>query len=300
MSESKYEEKTEPANAMTVDVEDYFQVSAFEKYISRENWKNQEYRIESNIDQILSLFDQYGVSCTFFMLGWVAEKSPVMVQRISDEGHEIASHGYEHVRVTKQKEEEFREDVTKTKQILEDISGQEIKGYRAASYSIGEGNLWALDVLQETSHSYSSSIYPIRHDLYGMPRAPRFPFYNGVGGILEIPVTTLQIAGHRLPCGGGGYFRLLPYWVYRKMLKRVNREEQQSGVFYFHPWEIDPSQPRQSNLDIKTRFRHYINLGVMKKRLENLLTDFEWRRMDQIFLNKSYSVIDLRQEPNNV
>ncbi len=300
MSEFKFEEKKEPANAMTVDVEDYFQVSAFEKYISRDNWKNQEYRIESNIDQILSLFDQHDILCTFFILGWVAEKSPVMVQKISDAGHEIASHGYEHARVTQQNEEEFREDVTKTKRILEDISGQEIKGYRAASYSIGEGNLWALDVLQKTSHSYSSSIYPIRHDLYGMPGAPRFPFYNGVGGILEIPVTTLQIAGHRLPCGGGGYFRLLPYWVYKKMLKRVNREEQQSGVFYFHPWEIDPGQPRQSNLDIKTRFRHYINLGVMKKRLENLLTDFEWGRMDQIFLNKSYSVIDLRQEPNHV
>lgn len=272
------------ANAMTVDVEDYFQVSAFEKYIDRNSWDSREYRVEGNVDKILALFAKSGISATFFTLGWIAERSPDMVRRIVDQGHELASHGYSHVRVTQQKPEEFRQDVIRTKKLLEDIGGQEVKGYRAASYSIGESNLWALEVLESIGHKYSSSIYPIRHDLYGMPGAPRFAFYPNNGELKEIPITTVQFFNQRLPSGGGGYFRLLPYRIYKMMLRHVNSKDKQSGVFYFHPWEIDPEQPRQKEISFKTRFRHYLNLSVMESRLSRLLKDFNWDRMDRIFL----------------
>ncbi len=272
-------------NAMTVDVEDYFQVSAFEGHIDRSQWDSLSSRVEANTDRILGLFSDADVKATFFTLGWVAERYPELVRRIVNSGHELASHGYSHVRVTQQTPAEFRADVEKTKKLLEDLGGMAVKGYRAASYSIGADNLWALDELAEAGYLYSSSIYPVRHDLYGMPDAPRFAFHpRGETGILEVPITTLRIGGHNLPCGGGGFFRLYPYAVSRWALHRVNQNEGQSGMFYFHPWEIDPGQPRQPGLGLKTRFRHYLNLGRMESRLRALLRDFEWDRMDRTFL----------------
>ena len=274
-------------NAMTVDVEDYFQVSAFEGHIDRAQWDTLPCRVEANTDRILALFEAAGVKATFFTLGWVAERYPALIRRIVDGGHELASHGYFHVRVTQQQPAEFRADVEKTKKLLEDIGGVVVKGYRAPSYSIGAGNLWALDELSDAGYLYSSSIYPVKHDLYGMPKAPRFAFRpRGEAGILEVPITTLRLGRRNLPCGGGGFFRLYPYAVSRRALRYVNQREGQSGMFYFHPWEIDPGQPRQPGLGLKTRFRHYLNLGRMESRLRALLDDFEWDRMDHIFLDK--------------
>ena len=270
-------------NAMTVDVEDYFQVSAFEGTIDREDWSHLPCRVEENTNRILELFGNHAIHATFFMLGWVAERYPNLVRRIVDSGHELASHGYSHIRVTQQQPDEFREDICRTKGLLEDIGGCEVRGYRAASYSIGASNLWALDVLQESGYKYSSSIYPIRHDLYGMPEAPRFAFHHNDLELLEIPVTTVSVFNRTFPSGGGGYFRLLPYSVSRWAMRRVNRVDGQSCVFYFHPWEIDPDQPRQKGISPKTRLRHYLNLRRMKPRLENLLRDFRWDRMDQVF-----------------
>ncbi len=271
---------------MTVDVEDYFQVSAFEKHIRRDQWNILPCRVESNTNRVMDLFDKHGVKATFFMLGWVAERYPQLVRRIVDHGHELASHGYSHVRVTQQLPNEFREDVVHTKKLLEDIGGVVVRGYRAASYSIGARNLWALDVLAETGHLYSSSIYPIKHDLYGMPEAPRFAFYPHPNKrLLEIPVTTVSMFDRKLPCGGGGYFRFFPYAVSRWAMKRVNQHDRQPCIFYFHPWEVDPEQPRQQGISAKTRFRHYINLHRMERRLEALLKDFRWGRMDHLFLD---------------
>lgn len=267
---------------MTVDVEDYFQVSAFERYIARSDWDEQECRVERNIDRILQLFDRHGVKATFFTLGWIAERYPQMIQRIVEQGHELASHGWSHVRVTQQDPIAFKQDVSRTKSFLEDLSGQEIIGYRAASYSISASNLWALDVLRETGHKYSSSIYPIKHDLYGMPEAPRFAFRPGDDDFLEFPVTTVKIGSKNLPCGGGGWFRLVPYAGMRWAMQRVNEVDRESAIFYFHPWEIDPDQPRQNGIDAKTRFRHYLNLGRMEARLDRLLGDFSWGRMDEV------------------
>lgn len=271
---------------MTVDVEDYLHVSAFEKHIRREDWDHLPCRVERNTERILDIFAERQVRATFFMLGWVAERYPGLVRRLVAEGHELASHGYSHVRVTEQTPREFREDVIRNKQLLEDLAGGSVTGYRAASYSIGEKNLWALDVLQETGHRYSSSIYPIRHDLYGMPSAPRFPFFpNGAGGLLEIPVTTVEVFKQKLPCGGGGYFRLLPYPVSRWAMRRVNERDGKPCIFYFHPWEIDPEQPRQQGIGLKTRVRHYLNLARTEDRLRRLMGDFQWDRMDRIFLD---------------
>jgi len=271
-------------NAMTVDVEDYFQVSAFERHVDKETWDSIPTRIEANVDRILQLFDSRQVKATFFTLGWVAERHPEMTRRIVTEGHELASHGWEHIRVTRQNPEQFRADVVKTKLVLEDIGGQAVNGYRAASYSIGASNLWALDELAEAGYLYSSSIVPIIHDLYGMPEAPRFAFSAAKDRLLEVPITTIQLAGRNINCGGGGWFRLFPYAFSRWALKRVNQGEQQPGIFYFHPWEIDPGQPRPDGLSVKTRFRHYLNLDRTYDRLERLLDDFRWGRMDDIFL----------------
>jgi polysaccharide deacetylase family protein (PEP-CTERM system associated) len=273
------------ANVMSVDVEDYFQVSAFERSVSRSDWERREWRVERNTDRILDMFDANGVKATFFMLGCVAQRFPVLTRRIVAQGHELASHGYEHVRVTQQRPDEFRADVVRTKKLLEDLAGCAVDGYRAASYSIGSSNLWALDVLAEAGHTYSSSIYPIRHDLYGMPEAPRFAFRHNENGLLEIPVTTVMVFGQKVPCGGGGYFRLFPYRVSQWALRRVNQVDGEPCVFYFHPWEIDPTQPRQANLSLRTRFRHYLNLERMERRLARLLKDFRWARMDEVFLS---------------
>ncbi len=271
-------------NAMSVDVEDYFQVSAFEPHIPAASWADLPARVERNTRLALDLFGRHGVRATFFVLGWVAERYPDLVREIVRGGHELASHGFSHVRVIRQTPAQFREDVGRTKALLEDIGGVEVAGYRAASYSIGRDNLWALDVLQTVGHRYSSSIYPIRHDLYGMPEAPRFPFRYRETGILEIPITTINLFGRNLPGGGGGYFRLLPYRASRWAIRRVNRVDARPAVFYFHPWELDPEQPRPAGLGLKTRVRHYLNLGRMQARLVRLLGDFRWDRMDRVFL----------------
>jgi polysaccharide deacetylase family protein (PEP-CTERM system associated) len=214
----------------------------------------------------------------------VAERHPELIKRIVGEGHELASHGYEHIRVTQQTPEQFRADIIKTKKLLEDLSGIEVKGYRAASYSIGERNLWAIDELAEAGHRYSSSIYPIKHDLYGMPSAPRFAFHHEGSGLLEVPITTVKIGEKKLPCGGGGFFRFYPYTFSRWAIRQVNQADGQAAVFYFHPWEIDPGQPRVRGAALRSRFRHYLNLSRMEKRLESLLNDFRWDRMDRVFL----------------
>jgi polysaccharide deacetylase family protein (PEP-CTERM system associated) len=272
-------------NAMTVDVEDYFQVSAFEPYISKNQWDALPHRVASNTNKILDLFEENSINATFFTLGWVAERYPELVRRIIKNGHELACHGYDHVRVTEQTPVQFRHDIARAKKILEDIGGCEVKGYRAASYSIGANNLWALQVLQEEGFQYSSSIYPVKHDLYGMPEAPRFtyqPFKNQ--GFKEIPITTVRLGNKNLPCGGGGFFRFYPYAFSRWAFNRVNNDEKQAGVFYFHPWEIDPEQPRQAGLSWKARTRHYLNLDRMEHRVKRLLKDFSWDTMENVFL----------------
>ena len=273
-------------NAMTVDVEDWFQVSAFERHIDRAQWPSLEWRVEANVERILALFERHQVSATFFVLGMVAEQFPQIVAKIVTAGHELASHGWSHVRVTQQDPPAFRGDVRRTRKFLEDLGGVPVQGYRAASYSIGRDNLWALDVLAEEGYRYSSSIYPIHHDLYGMPEAPRFAFRpRGDDGILEVPVTTVAFGERKFPCGGGGYFRLFPYRLSRWFIERVNSRDHRSAVFYFHPWELDPGQPRQTGVGIKTRVRHYLNLSRTEVRLERLLGDFSWDRMDRVFLS---------------
>jgi len=274
-------------NAMTCDVEDYFQVSAFAPYIDRDSWPTRECRVEANMERILAIYERHGVKATFFTLGWIAERYPSMVKKIVAAGHELASHGYGHLRASDQTRAQFDNDIRSSKALLEDIGGQEVIGYRAPSFSIGHANLWALEALQEAGYRYSSSIYPIAHDHYGMPDAPRFAFYpHGPDGLLEVPVTTVNMLGRNLPAGGGGYFRLLPYALSRWMMQKVNREDRQPALFYFHPWELDPGQPRPEGLDVKSRFRHYVNIERMESRLEQLARDFAWDRMDRIFLDR--------------
>lgn len=274
-------------NAMTVDVEDFFQVQAFAGCIDRSTWESLPRRVEKNTDKVLGLFAEAQVSATFFVLGWVAKRHPGLVRKIVAEGHELASHGYAHVPVYEQGAVEFRSDVRRTKQLLEDTGGIPVHGYRAASFSIGANTLWALDVLAEEGYEYSSSIYPVAHDLYGMPSAPRFAFHPRYDRFLEVPMTTLRVFGRNLPCSGGGYFRLVPYSISRFALRRVNERDRQACVFYFHPWEIDPEQPRPHGAPLKSRLRHYVNLHRMEGRLRCLLRDFSWGRMDRIFLTAS-------------
>lgn len=274
-------------NAMTVDVEDFFQVQAFADKVSRADWNDFRPRVERNTERVLELFADYGVNATFFTLGWVAERFPGLVKRIVAEGHELASHGYAHYQVHEQTPAEFRADVRRTKGLLEDLSQAAIRGYRAASFSIGTQTLWALDILAEEGYRYSSSIYPIVHDLYGMPDAPRFCHRPRPSELIEIPPTTVRVMGRNFPCGGGGYFRLMPYGATRHALQYINRHDRQPCVFYFHPWEIDPEQPRVEGASLKSRARHYVNLARTEAKLRHLLKDFAWSRMDEIFLEKS-------------
>ena len=278
--------RTATVNALTIDVEDYFQVSAFAPYISRSEWDLRECRVERNVDLILAMLSSRDTKATFFTLGWVAERYPQLVRRIVTQGHELASHGYGHERASDLSRDAFFADVDRAKQLLEDVAGIAVHGYRAPSFSIGKSNLWAFDSLARAGYRYSSSIYPISHDHYGMPDAPRFA-YQAHTDLLEIPVTTLRLAGRNYPSSGGGYFRLLPYAISRWMLRQVNQRDGQPAIFYFHPWEIDVEQPRVAGIDAKTRFRHYVNIDRMPAKLERLLGDFSWGRMDQIFLNQA-------------
>jgi polysaccharide deacetylase family protein (PEP-CTERM system associated) len=270
-------------NALTIDVEDYFQVSAFAPHIPRSDWPTRECRVERNVDRILAMLDQHETKATFFTLGWIAERYPELIRRIVAEGHELASHGYGHERASEQTAAAFFADINLSKLILEDLAGQEVKGYRAPSFSIGQHNLWAFDCLERAGYRYSSSIYPIRHDHYGMPDAPRHA--HAVGGLLEVPATTLRFLNRNWPASGGGYFRLMPYGLSRWMLRRVNHTDQLAAVFYLHPWEIDADQPRIPGISAKTRFRHYVNIHRMEARLNRLLGDFQWGRMDHLFLS---------------
>lgn len=273
-------------NALTIDVEDYFQVSAFAPYIRRGDWDTRECRVERNVNRILDLLDAGRAKATFFTLGWIAERYPQLVHEIVARGHELASHGYGHERASDLDEAAFLLDVRRAKEILEDLGGVEVQGYRAPSFSIGTQNLWAFDTLAHAGYRYSSSIYPIQHDHYGMPDSPRFA-YRVNEQLLEIPVTTLRLGGRNLPSSGGGYFRLLPYALSRWMLQRVNSGDAEPAIFYFHPWEIDADQPRVEGIDLKTRFRHYVNISRMERRLQQLMTDFRWGRMDDIFLGRA-------------
>lgn len=270
-------------NAMTVDVEDYFQVQAFAHVVDRAAWDGFESRVEANTDRILAQFDAAGVHATFFTLGWVAQRHPALVRRIVAAGHELASHGWDHTRADSQDPATFRADITRTRALLEDTGGVPVTGYRAATFSIGRRNLWAFRVLEEAGYRYSSSVNPIAHDLYGMPDAPRVPFRPDDGALWEIPMTTVRAFGRNWPCSGGGYFRLLPEALYRAGLGRVNRTDRQPGIFYFHPWEVDPAQPRIAGCGWKSRLRHYTNLERMAPSLDRLLRDFAWDRMDRVY-----------------
>lgn len=271
-------------NALTIDVEDYFQVSAFAPYIERADWDRRECRVERNIARILALLERQEVKATFFTLGWIAERYPAIVRDIVAGGHELASHGYGHEKANQLTPEAFYADISRAKQILEELSGIEVKGYRAPSFSIdGSNRHWAFDALVRAGYRYSSSVYPVRHDHYGMPDAPRFR-HAPHPLLLEVPPTTVRAFNRNWPASGGGYFRLMPYALSRQLIARVNQHDGESAVFYFHPWEIDVDQPRIPGINARTRFRHYLNLHRMERRLARLLQDFRWGRMDHVFL----------------
>ncbi len=298
-------------NALTIDVEDYFQVSAFEGCVARECWDSLPMRVELNTFRILDTLDEFGVKATFFVLGWVAERIPALVKEIARRGHEVASHGYGHQRVCNQTQQEFRDDVRRSKAILEELISVEVCGYRAPSYSISMNTLWAYDELLDADYSYDSSVFPVRHDLYGIPDWPRHLFTvskdpDGVWGPIgthpcpltddrcslpcdkycrrmrEVPITTLSIAGRNIPIAGGGYFRLFPYAFTKWGLNRINCEEKRPFVFYLHPWELDPKQPRICNADIKSRFRHYVNLHKTEERFWKLLMEFKFTTVREV------------------
>lgn len=281
-------------NGLSVDVEDWFQVGAFENVIERDEWSSIKTRVESNIDAILDLFAEADVKATFFTLGWVAKRHPQMMRRISDAGHEIASHGYDHARVFTFEREEFAQDIKLARDILQDATGCEVVGYRAPSFSIDQRTPWAFKELAEQGYHYSSSVAPVTHDHYGWPEAPRFAFKPlPWSDLLEIPVTTAMFAGKRLAAGGGGFFRVLPYGFSRWAIRQVNRREGRPAVFYFHPWEIDPDQPRMDHAPLRSRFRHYTNLDRMAEKLRELVKDFAWGRMDMIASREAMRAVDL-------
>jgi polysaccharide deacetylase family protein (PEP-CTERM system associated) len=269
-------------NALTVDVEDFFHVQAFADVIPRSAWDELPRRVEKNTERLLELCARAGVTGTFFTLGWVAARHPALVRRIVAAGHELASHGFGHQRVDSLTPEAFRDDLVRAKAVLQDTGGVAVAGYRAPTFSIGPRTPWAFSILAETGHRYSSSVYPVRHDLYGSPDASRVPYRDAGTGLWEFPMTTLRVFSKNLPCSGGGYFRLLPYPLYRLLLRRANAA-QGAGLFYTHPWEIDPDQPRVEGASRLSRFRHYTGLAKTFSRLERLLGDFAWDRMDRVY-----------------
>jgi polysaccharide deacetylase family protein (PEP-CTERM system associated) len=271
------------ANAMTIDVEDYFHVEAFASTINRKDWDHLPQRVERNTERVLDILAASGAQATFFVLGWIAQRHPALVRRILTDGHELASHGTDHMRVDQLTPEAFRADVRQSKRALEDVGGVRVLGYRAPTFSISRDSSWAHALLLEEGYRYSSSIYPLKHDLYGSPGAPRIAFAP-VRGFVEVPLTTVRICQVDVPASGGGYFRLFPYRLTRWLLDRANRGNGAPAVFYLHPWEIDVDQPRQHRAPFLSRFRHYLNLSLTEDRLQRLLGDFRWARMDHLFL----------------
>ena len=270
-------------NGLSVDVEDWFQVGAFEKVIVRGEWDAISTRVEDNVSRILDLFAEADVNATFFTLGWVAKRHPAMIRRIADAGHEIASHGYDHARVFTLDRKTFAADVRKAREIIEDCSGVAVTGYRAPSFSIDQRTPWAFAELASQGYAYSSSVAPVVHDHYGWPEAPRFAFRPlPWSSLVELPVTTAILGGRRVAAGGGGFFRVLPYGFSRWAIRQVNRAEGRPAVFYFHPWEVDPDQPRVAHAPLRSRFRHYTGLAKMAGKLRDLVHEFRWGRMDMI------------------
>jgi polysaccharide deacetylase family protein (PEP-CTERM system associated) len=270
-------------NALSVDVEDWFQVGAFETVIDRDSWETRERRVERNTDAVLGLFDEAGVKATFFTLGWVAARHPALIRRIAEAGHEIASHGWDHKRVFTLSEAEFRDDLIRARAEIEDASGHKLWGYRAPSFSIDQRTPWAHPVLAEQGYAYSSSVAPIRHDHYGWPESPRFAWRPVAGSdLIELPVTTFELAGRRFAAGGGGFFRLLPYALSNWAVGRVNDQEERPAIFYFHPWDMDVDQPFVADAPLKSKLRHYTNLSVMRPKLLKLLNAHEWGRTDEV------------------
>lgn len=270
-------------NALSVDVEDWFHVGAFENVISRENWRSLECRVERNTDALLEMFDEAGIKATFFSLGWVAERYPKLMRRVADAGHELGNHGSDHDRVFTLSPDEFAADIDRARKAIEDASGSLVTGYRAPSFSIDQRTPWAHKVLAEQGYAYSSSVAPVKHDHYGWAEAPRFAFRPVADSdLIEIPVTTAVFAGKRLAAGGGGFFRLLPYGFSRWAIRQVNGDNQRPAIIYFHPWEIDPGQPRVAHAPIKSKLRHYTKLKAMAPKLRRLMRDFRWDRLDAI------------------
>jgi polysaccharide deacetylase family protein (PEP-CTERM system associated) len=282
---------TPVVNAMSIDVEDYFHVSVFDGIVPRAAWAGMESRVVANTERLLDIFDEYAVRSTFFVLGWVGERHPDLVRAIVQRGHEVASHGYAHRLVYDQTPSAFRDDVRRAKAILEDAAGRKVTGYRAPSYSITPRSLWALDVLLQEGYEYDSSIFPIRHDRYGIPVSDRHPYqiHRSHGRITEVPGSTTQVGPMNLPVAGGGYFRILPYWWTRWGIDRVNRREGRPAVFYLHPWEIDPDQPRLQAGRL-SRFRHYRNLQHTEQRLRQLLTDFRFDTVESLVFGARHDV----------
>ena len=278
-------------NAMSIDVEDYFHVSVFDGIVPRHQWERMESRVVVNTTRLLDIFEEFGVLSTFFVLGWVAERHPDLVRTIANRGHEVASHGYAHRLIYDQTPAAFRSDVRRAKQLLENASGRQVLGYRAPSYSITPRSLWALDVLLEEGYEYDASIFPIRHDRYGIPVSARHPYAipRSRGALIEVPGSTTRLGLANLPIAGGGYFRILPYWWTRWGIERVNRQEGRPAVFYLHPWEIDPEQPRLRAGRLG-QFRHYRNLRRTELRLRQLLTDFRFETVGAIAANTRVAV----------
>ena len=281
-------------NGLSVDVEDWFQVGAFEGVIDRDSWDGLSDRVERNCALILDMFAQAEVKATFFTLGWVAQRHGALMRRIVAEGHELASHGWDHARVFRMDRASFGEDLKKSRAALEDASGMQVRGYRAPSFSIDQRTPWAYMELADQGYAYSSSVAPIVHDHYGWREAPRFAFRPlPWSDLLEIPVTTAMFAGKRLAAGGGGFFRVLPYAFSRWAIRQVNRHDRRPAVFYFHPWEVDPEQPRVVGAPLRSRLRHYTNLEVMAEKLEQLLGEFAWERMDILAHREAGQAVEL-------
>ncbi len=270
-------------NAISIDVEEYFQVSAFEPYITEQDWTRWPSCVERETDCLLELFDSHGTHATFFTLGWVADRFPGLVRKVVAAGHELGCHGYKHRRLTEQTPETLKAELSDTKALLEDLAGAEVSGFRAASFSITASNQWAFNVIEEAGFRYSSSVYPVRRDLYGNPDAPRVPYCPNDGALLEIPVSTVRVMGRNYPAGGGGFFRLFPYQLSRALIRRLNQTERLPANMYFHPWEFDPGQPRLRHLSPKTRFRHYVNQHKALNRLSRLLQDFRWGPFCEVY-----------------